>query len=263
LQEQFASRDAATACLIRLSLRNGGAARIKAARSSGDPGSETLPLSQLVRLAAELGLEAQWMRLDWQGLKTAVSARPLLIVRNNSEVVVVTGRGRSGAEEVSVWDPKHDGVVFFASREDFERTCSGHALLITARDAGANIFAASPSSPTVPERQTPRGKSRTALRLCLDIAVASLVASAGIVLFMLTPPNAGQTAGPGTSGRVESAGGRQTAPSGGAVAAAPSVPLPEAAAISPTRRSSGSRDHHEPDDIAPKPESGQPAQPHL
>ena len=203
------------------------------------------------------------MRLDWQGLKTAVSARPLLIVRNNSEVVVVTGRGRSGAEEVSVWDPKHDGVVFFASREDFERTCSGHALLITAKDAGANIFAASPSSPTVPERQTPRGKSRTALRLCLDIAVASLVASAGIVLFMLTPPNAGQTAGPGTSGRVESAGGRQTAPSGGAVAAAPSVPLPEAAAISPTRRSSGSRDHHEPDDIAPKPESGQPAQPHL
>ena len=94
LQEPLASRDAAISCLVRLSPRNGGTARSEAARASIDPAGETLPLSRLVTVAAEFGLEAARVELDWQGLKTAASAHPVLIVRGNTEVVVVTGGGR-------------------------------------------------------------------------------------------------------------------------------------------------------------------------
>jgi len=100
LREPVASCDTAISCLARLSAQNGGAARIEATRRSIDLASETLTLSRLVKLAAEFGLQAQWIQLDWQELKTTASTQPLLVVRNDSDVAVVTGGGRSGAEEV-------------------------------------------------------------------------------------------------------------------------------------------------------------------
>jgi len=205
LQEPFASRDAAVSCLARLSVRNDGAMRSEAARANIDLAGETLPLSGLVTLAAEFGLKAERVRLDWQGLKTAVSVRSVLIVRNNSEVVVVTGGGRSGAEEVSVWDPHHDGVVFFVSREDFERTWSGHALLIASKDAGANIFDISPTPSGRSKQQRAPRKPQVSLGLSLGVAATALVTSLGMVLFLLTPPDA--TGDPKRS-RTPSPGGR-------------------------------------------------------
>ena len=119
-----------------------------------------------------------------------MSAHPVLVVRDSADAVMVTGGGRSGAEEVSVWDPDHDGVVFFVSRDDFERNWSGHALLITPGEAGAKLFDPSPQPRTPPRRPTHW------LGLSLGIAAAALVVSGGMVLFLLTAPNADQGAAP-------------------------------------------------------------------
>ena len=246
LQEPFASRDAAISCLVRLSVRNGGVARIEAAPRGIDLAGETLPLSRLVTLAAGFGLQAEWIQFDWQGLKTAVSAHPVLIVRTNTEVVVVTGGGRSGAEEVSVWDPHHDGVVFFVSREDFGRTWSGHALLIRPKDAGANVFDISPTPSGSSKQQTPPRRSRRSLGPPLGLAATVFVAIAGMVLFLLTPPDADQAAGPGTTTRAGLGGvqnplvNRKEATSpAGVVATTPVETTPEAASISAPPTSTG------------------------
>ena len=198
LQEPVASRDTAISCLVRLAAQNRGVEQIEAARRSIEPVTETLPLSKVVELAAGFGLQAERVRLDWQGLKRAVSANPVIVVRDSGGAVVVTGGGRPGTEEVSVWDPDHDGVVFFVSREDFERSWSGHALLITPEEVSAKPFGISPQ-PRKPPRRT-----RYWLGLSLGIAVAALVVSGGMVLFLLTAPNADQGAGPGSPGRAAS-----------------------------------------------------------
>ena len=101
---------------------------------------------------------------------------------------------KSGADEVSVWDPDHDGVVFFVSRDDFERTWSGHALLINWGFG------------TPPRPQTPPRRSRHPRGLPLGVAAVALVASLGMVLFLLTAPNADQATGPGAPEQAASAG---------------------------------------------------------
>jgi len=225
LQEPVASCDTAISCLARLSAQNGDAARIETARGSIDLANETVSLSRVVKLAAEFGLQAQWIQLDWQRLKTTASAQPLLVVRNDTDVVVVTGGGRSGAEEVSVWDPHHDGVVFFVSREDFERAWAGHALMITPAHAEANVVKLrpgrettpdtagddSPTNPDEPKQQTSPSPMRTAraskssrrgetLRrspgLPLGLAATAIAAAAGFALFLLTVPDADHIASP-------------------------------------------------------------------
>jgi len=194
LKEPVASYDTAISCLARLSGPTGGAARIEAACQDIEPATETLPLSKLVKLAAGFGLRAERVRLHWQGLKRAVSAHPVLVVRDSADTVVVTGGGRSGADEVSVWDPDHDGVMFFVSRDDFERTWSGHALLINWGFG------------TPPRPQTPPRRSRYPRGLPLGVAAVALVASLGMVLFLLTAPNADQATGPGAPEQAASAG---------------------------------------------------------
>jgi hypothetical protein len=287
LQEPVASCDTAISCLARLSAQNGGAARIEAARGSIDLANETLSLSRLVKLAAEFGLQAQWVQLDWQGLKTTASAQPLLVVRNDGDVVVVTGGGRSGAEEVSVWDPHHDGVVFFVSREDLERAWSGHALIITPMHAEANVFQlprgretapdtagdASPTPSDKPKRQTPPSPmrmakaskssrhgetSRRSLGLPLGLAAAAIVATAGIALFLLTAPGADRVAGPSAPIPVESAvvsgtlvNRRETAPSASVVATAPVAPTQEAVSTSATSSSTEPAGSPTPNDASP------------
>jgi hypothetical protein len=274
LQEPVASCDTAISCLARLTAQNGGA-RIEAARGSIDLANETLSLSRLGKLAAEFGLQAQSIQLDWQGLKTTASAQPLLVVRNDGDVVVVTGGGRSGAEEVSVWDPHHDGVVFFVSREDFERAWAGHALIITPVHAEANVVKLrpgrettpdtagddSPTHPDVPKQQTPPSPMRTArvskssrrgetLRrspgLPLGLAAAAIVAAAGIALFLLTAPDADHIVSPRAPVPVKSAAipgtfmnGREAAPPAGVVATSPVVGTSETTSTPATSPSAG------------------------
>jgi hypothetical protein len=275
LREPVASCDTAISCLARLSAQNGGAARIEAARGSIDLANETVSLSRLVKLAAEFGLQAQWIQLDWQGLKTTASAEPLLVVRNDADVVVVTGGGRSGAEEVSVWDPHHDGVVFFVSREDFERAWAGHALMITPVHADANVVKLrpgrettpdtagddSPADPDVPKQQPSPSPMRTGrasksgrrgetLRrspgLLLGLAATAIVAAAGIALFLLTAPDADHIASPRAAAPVKSAAipgtlmnGREAAPPAGMVAPPPAVGTSETTSTSATPSSAG------------------------
>lgn len=259
LQEPVASCDTAVACLARLGTQNGGVAPIEVAGGNIDLAGDTFSLSRLVELAARFGLQAQWIQLDWQGLKTTASAQPVLVVRNDSDVIVVTGGGRSGAEEVSVWDPHHDGVVFFVSREDFERVWSGHALTITTVHAGANVLKLqpghettpdtasdhSPTDPDVPKQQTPTSPMRTAraskssdhggslrrsLGLPLGLVATVIVAAAGIALFWFVASDPDRITGPRAPAPVSSAAipgtvmdAREAAHSAGAVATTPVV----------------------------------------
>jgi hypothetical protein len=194
-------------------------------------------------------------------------------VRKNADVAVVAGGGRSGAEEVSIWDPHHDGVVFFVSREDFERTWSGHALIITPKDPGANNLKlqsdgetasdkaddTSPAPGDMPKQQTPPSAVRAARasrlsgdagtprrrlgrRLCL--AATAIVATASVALFSLIYPGADRVVGPSTPAKVDSAGAestladrREAAPSASVVATAPVVSTPEAVSTSATSSS--------------------------
>ena len=206
LPEPIASRDTAISCLVRFAAQNRSSGeQIEAACQSAASGAATLPFSQLVKLADGFGLQAKRLRLDWQGLKRAVAAHPVLVVRDSADAVLVTGGGRSGAEEVSVWDPDHDGVVFFVSRDDFERSWSGHALQITPKEMGAKLFDTSPVPADLPQRHTPPGASLRSRRLTLGLAASAIVVSGGIVLFLLTAPNADRDTGPGTPERAGSA----------------------------------------------------------
>src|SRR5438477_12367570 len=107
--EPVASRDTAISCLVRLGEHNGVNLEIESARRRAALDSDTITVSRLIKLADECGLLAEWTRLDWQGLKTE-GFSPMLIFREDTNAAVLTGGGRAGAAEVSIWDPQHDGV---------------------------------------------------------------------------------------------------------------------------------------------------------
>ena len=135
LREPVASRDTAISCLVRLGAQNGVDLEIETVRRRADLDGDTITVSRLIKLADECGLPLEWIRLDWQGLK-ATGFSQLLIFREDTNCVVLTGGARAGAEEVSIWDPHHDGVIFFMGREDFERAWNGHALMIIPKELG-------------------------------------------------------------------------------------------------------------------------------
>jgi ABC-type bacteriocin/lantibiotic exporter with double-glycine peptidase domain len=145
LQEPVASCDTVMACLRRLNSED-GAASVEAHQISLDTEGETMPLSRVVALAAAFGFRAERSELDWAGLKATGFTTPILVLRKDNDAVIVTGGGRAGAEEVSVWDPHHDGVVFFVPREDFERHWNGHALILTRAEASATGGAQLPAA---------------------------------------------------------------------------------------------------------------------
>src|SRR5439155_5086977 len=135
LREPVASRDTAISCLVRLGAQNGVNLQIETVRRRAGLDIDTITVSRLIKLADECGLPLEWVRLDWHGLKTTDFSQ-LLIFRENTNCVVLTGGARAGAEEVSIWDPHHDGVIFFMGREDFERAWNGHALMFTPKEPG-------------------------------------------------------------------------------------------------------------------------------
>jgi Peptidase C39 family len=136
LQEPVASRETAISCLVRLGVENGIDIEIDTVRRRTASDGNGLTVSRLIELADEFGLQAKWSRLDWHGLKTTGFSRALLVFWTNSDAVLLTGGGRGGGEEVSIWDPHHDGVIFYVPREEFERSWNSHALIMTPKELG-------------------------------------------------------------------------------------------------------------------------------
>jgi Peptidase C39 family len=250
LQEPVASRDTAISCLVRLGAHNGVSLQIEIVRHRAALDSDTITVSRLIKLADECGLQAEWMRLDWQGLK-ATGFSQLLIFRENTNAVVLTGGARAGAEEVSIWDPHHDGVTFYMGREDFERAWTGHALTITPKEPGkastsstppnaANAIVSDiqgtpakivkPESPAnsvlgVGSSSSGRhgGLPRHWRKPLLNFASIGAVASVSITIFLFIHPGRDKAVSISTSAREDTAGAAQDIPSAGEMAAHPSA----------------------------------------
>ena len=135
LREPLASRDTAISCLVRLGAQNGVNLQIETLREQASTDGDTITVSRLIKLADECGLRLEWVRLDWQGLNITGFSE-LLIFRENTNCVVLTEAVRADVEKVSIWDPHHDGVIFYMGREEFERAWNGHALMITPKETG-------------------------------------------------------------------------------------------------------------------------------
>ena len=131
LREPVVSCDTALLCLVRLGVGTRDHPEIEEFWHRAVLDGNTLPASRLTELAGKLGLRAECMRLDWNGLTRAEFTHPILVFLRNTNAVVVTGTDGPGAEAVSVWDPLHsDDEVLTVRREDFERAWSGDALVI-------------------------------------------------------------------------------------------------------------------------------------
>jgi len=270
LQELAVSWDAAVSCLNRLTAQNGAIADIPATRRRSEVDPATVPLSQLVELAGEFGLHAEWIELDWQTLKTTGFARPLLILRKDGDLVMVTGGGRSGIEEVSVWDPQHDGVVFFVPREDLERAWNGYALVITPAEHVPIPLDSRPGDKTTADTGDdaattllPRRSSR---RLLCGAAIAA-VAAASIGAFLLTYSDADHLAATGIATKANSGtplNRENAAPSGAAATVVIGrIPEPTSASASPAPSEPivGRTSSDPPPQVAPQREASPPASP--
>ena len=143
-EEPLASCDAAFSCLLKLGGRSVGS-EVEAVHGRNVVNGETLSISRLIELAADLGLKAEHARLDWQRLQSLGFNHQLLVLLKNTDVILLTGGGRDGVSEVAVWDPGNPyGEILFVPREDFERASTGHALIITTPPS--NKAETSPSS---------------------------------------------------------------------------------------------------------------------
>ena len=126
------SSETALACLFRLGAQNGVYAEIGAVRRRNLIEGESLPVARLIELAGEFGLQAERVRLDWEGLRNTPFSHPILLLLDNKNAVVLVGVRRNGPEEVAISDPVfRDGEPFFLAREDLERAWRGAALVVT------------------------------------------------------------------------------------------------------------------------------------
>jgi len=253
--EPVASRETVISCLVRLGVLNGIDIEIETVRRRTVRDGNSLTVSRLIKLADELGLQAEWSRLDWHGLKTTGFSRALLLFWANSNAVVLTGGGRGGADEVSIWDPDHDGVIFYVPREEFERTWNSHALIITPKEQGkafvlqpqqggkaaivsdmrdkaspapANIvkmeLLPNPLPVTRPSKAAhDAGTQLRSRRPLLASASVAVVATASVVIFLLVHAGPDNTAAIGTLTREDVSSSTQDTTSPGKTAAGPSL----------------------------------------
>ncbi len=236
--EPVASRETAISCLVRLGVQNGIDIEIETVRRRTVRDGNSLTVSRLIKLADELGLQAEWSRLDWHGLKTTGFSRALLLFWANSNAVVLTGGGRGGADEVSIWDPDHDGVIFYVPREEFERTWNSHALIITPKEQGkafvlqpqqggkAAIVSdmrdkASPAPANIVTHDA--GTQLRSRRPLLASASVAVVATVSVVIFLLVHAGPDNTAAIGTLTREDVSSSTQDTTSAGKTAARPSL----------------------------------------
>src|SRR5262249_26266727 len=119
-------------CLFRLGAQNGVYTEIGTVRRRHLLEGETVSAAQLVEIAAEVGLKAEYARLDWHALRTRSFSHPVLLILNNTNVVILMGVRRDGPEEVAISDPLfRDGAVISLPRADFEKAWGGEALIVT------------------------------------------------------------------------------------------------------------------------------------
>lgn len=193
-REPIASRDTALACFVQLQLQNGldAAAAIQPLEVSD---SDSLPISRLIELASELGYSAEHTRTDWHSLQSIGFADPILVLLRNTNVVILTGGGRGGAEEVAVWDPLHrDTEVLFVPRQEFERAWSGDLLRL--RLPASVTPPSSPQAPAATAEQVfdpgrhepPGGRQRpiSVMRLC--VLAVPILATVGVGVFLFRTP---------------------------------------------------------------------------
>jgi hypothetical protein len=232
LQEPVAARDTAISCLVRLGVQNGVDLEIENVRSRIALDGDTLAVSRLIELADEFGLQAEWTRLDWEGLTTTGFTHPIFIFRKDTNAVVLTGGGRAGAEEVSVWDPHHDGVIFFVRREEFERAWNGHTLIITPREQ-RKTFDASPregGEDAIASDTRDAGTPRRSRSLLFGLAPVGVLATAGIGAFLLIHPGPDKVAAISPPAGEEGVMAARGTPSTGEPAARPSAVVANAPA---------------------------------
>src|SRR5438874_9271186 len=114
-----ASAETALSCLFRLAAQNGVYAEVGTVRRRHLLEDASLKMSQLIEIAPEFGLKAEAAQLDWQALRTRPFSHPLLLILNNTNVVILMGVRREGPEEVAISDPLfRDGMVFYLPRAD-------------------------------------------------------------------------------------------------------------------------------------------------
>ncbi|HVH74505.1 MAG TPA: peptidase domain-containing ABC transporter [Stellaceae bacterium] len=132
-RDALVSCETGLSCLFRLGVQNGVYAEIGAVRRRNLVEAETMPTARLAALAQEFGLDGKIARFDWRGLLETPFRHPILLLLDNSNVVILLGV-RRGAEpaEVAISDPLYrDGEVFFLPRADLERAWSGNALVLS------------------------------------------------------------------------------------------------------------------------------------
>ena len=192
-REPVASRDTALACFVQLGLQN-GLDPAAANHSPEVPDSDSLPMSRLIELAGELGCVAEHTRADWQSLQSIGFADPILVFLRNTNVVILTGGGREGTEEVAVWDPLHrDSEVLYVPRQEFERAWSGDLLKLTLRSSSTpapaphRAAAAAEQGPDHGQHQPSDSGRRplSVVRRCLF--ALPILATVGVGVFLFRP----------------------------------------------------------------------------
>lgn len=142
--EPVVSCDTALPCLVQLGVGKGNEPEIEEFRNRAVLDGNTMPASRLIELVGKLGLQAECMRLDWEGLTRVELTHAILVFLKNANAVLVTGTVNADAQAVSVWDPLHSDGVLTVRREDFERAWSGDALVIVWQpSAGAEVTSGS------------------------------------------------------------------------------------------------------------------------
>ena len=196
-REPVASRDTAIACFVQVAVLNGLDPSVAAARRGDVADNDSLPISGLIELAGEFKCQAEHTRTDWQGLQTIGFANPILVLLKNTNVVILTGDRRDGAEEVAVWDPLHrDSERLFVPRQEFERAWSGDVLKVTLQPSG-EPSPAPDGGGAASEQVFENGKQELAhgaqrrlpvARYCLVAVAVVTTVGVGSVLFLRTPP---------------------------------------------------------------------------
>jgi len=129
--------ETALSCLFRLGVQNGVYAEVQAVRRRNLLDGETLPAGRLIELTHEFGLTGERERLDWQELRTRPFSHPLLLILDNTNVIILLGIRRDGPEEAAISDPLYrDGEAFFLPRAELERAWSGDAVILNPLPPG-------------------------------------------------------------------------------------------------------------------------------
>ena len=93
--------------------------------------SETISIAQFRDLALKRGLEIKQVRLDWQMLKNAISANPILLLLENKNLIVALQPDANSTDQIVTYDPLYlNGTEFFLPRQVLETSWDGNAIVV-------------------------------------------------------------------------------------------------------------------------------------